>query len=73
MVVAGLGALLTTAFIYWAYFHYAFFGLVGHKGNHVYWLVGSVLFGLVWYGGAKLIRDQRGIDIDKLYAEIPPK
>ncbi len=73
MVVAGVGALLTTAFIYWAYFHYAFFGLVGHKGNLVYWLVGSVLFGLVWYGGAKLIRAQRGVDIDRVYAEIPPE
>ena len=73
MVVAGVGALLTTAFIYWAYFHYAFFGLVGHKGNLVYWLVGSVLFGLVWYGGAKVIRAQRGVDIDRVYAEIPPE
>jgi APA family basic amino acid/polyamine antiporter len=73
MVVAGVGALLTTAFIYWAYFHYAFFGLIGHKGNLVIWLVGAVLFGLVWYAGAKLIRAQRGVNIDTVYAEIPPE
>src|SRR5436190_4247885 len=73
MVVAGIGALLTTAFIYWAYFHYSFFGLVGHKGNLVIWLVGAVLFGLVWYGAAKAIRAQRGVNIDTVYAEIPPE
>ena len=73
MVVAGVGALLTTAFIYWAYFHYSFFGLIGHKGNLVIWLVGAVLFGLVWYAGAKVIRAQRGVNIDKVYAEIPPE
>jgi amino acid transporter len=72
MVVAGAGALLTTAFIYWAYFHYSFFGLQ-HKDKLAYWLIGSVAFGLVWYGGARLIRAQRGVDIDKVYAEIPPE
>jgi len=72
MVVAGIGALCTTVFIYWAYFHYKFFGLT-NKGNLAIWLVGSVLFGLVWYGGAKLIRSSRGVDIDKVYAEIPPE
>jgi APA family basic amino acid/polyamine antiporter len=73
MVIAGIGALLTTAFIYWAYFHYAFFGLVGHKTNLVYWLVGAIAFGLLWYGGARVIRGQAGVDIDKVYAEIPPE
>jgi amino acid permease len=73
MVVAGIGALLTTAFLYWAYFHYPFFGLVGHKENLIFWLVGAVLFGLVWYGAAKAIRAQRGVNIDSVYAEIPPE
>jgi hypothetical protein len=30
-----------------------------------------VLFGLVRYAGTKLIRAQRGVNIDKVYAEIP--
>jgi len=73
MVVAGVGALFTTVFIYWAYFHYTFFGLVGHKSGLIWWLVGSIAFGLLWYYGAKAIRAQRGVDIDKVYAEIPPE
>jgi APA family basic amino acid/polyamine antiporter len=73
MVVAGAGALFTTAFIYWAYFHYKFFGLVGHKSGLIWWLVGSIAFGLAWYYGAKALRSQRGVDIDKVYAEIPPE
>jgi amino acid permease len=73
MVVAGIGALLTTVFIYWAYFHYPFFGLVGHKGQLFIWLVGAVVFGLAWYGGARFVRAQRGVNIEKVYAEIPPE
>ena len=76
MVVAGAGGLLTTAFVYWAYFHYAFFGLTNQSSgyqNLAYWLIGSVLFGLIWYGGAKLIRSRAGVDIDMVYAEIPPE
>jgi amino acid transporter len=73
MVLAGAGALFTTAFIYWAYFHYKFFGLVGHKSGLIWWLVGSIAFGLLWYYGAKALRAQRGVDIDKVYAEIPPE
>jgi basic amino acid/polyamine antiporter, APA family len=73
MVVAGVGALCTTVFIYWAYFHYPFFGLIGHKGNMVIWLVGAVLFGLAWYAGARMIRGQGGVNLDSVYAEIPPE
>jgi amino acid transporter len=73
MVVAGIGALVTTVFLYWAYFHYSFFGLVGHKTNLVYWLVGAIGFGLVWYLGASLVRRGQGVDISRVYAEIPPE
>ena len=73
MVVAGCGSIFTTVFLYWAYFHYPFFGLVGHKQNLVYWLVGAVAFGLIWYVGAKMVRRGQGVDIDKVYAEIPPE
>ena len=73
MVVAGIGALITTVFLYWAYFHYPFFGLVGHKGQLFLWLGCSLAFGIVWYIGAKIIRAQRGVNIDMVYAEIPPE
>jgi amino acid transporter len=73
MAVAGAGALFTTVFLYWAYFHYKFFGLVGHKSGLIWWLVGSIAFGLAWYYGARALRSQRGVDIDKVYAEIPPE
>ena len=33
----------------------------------------TIVFGLLWYAGAKLVRAQGGVDIDKVYAEIPPE
>jgi amino acid transporter len=72
MVFAGIGSILTSIFLTWAYFHYAFFGLA-NKSNFYIWLVGALLFGLAWYGGAKLIRAQRGVNIDLVYAEVPPE
>src|SRR5207244_4415257 len=55
MVYAGVGSIVTTIFLTWAYFHYAFFGLA-NKSNLFVWLIGAILFGLVWYGAAKVIR-----------------
>jgi amino acid transporter len=71
-VIAGVGALLTSAFLYWALLHYPFFG-VKKEANLGYWLGGTVAFGLLWYLGAKVVRQQQGIDIDRVYAEIPPE
>jgi amino acid transporter len=71
-VIAGIGAILTSAFLYWALLHYSFFG-VQKNANLGYWVGGAVAFGLLWYVGAKLVRRQEGIDIDRVYAEIPPE
>ncbi len=71
-VIAGAGALLTSAFLYWALLHYPFFG-VQKNANLGYWVGGAVAFGFVWYLGAKMIRRQEGVDIDRVYAEIPPE
>src|SRR5207245_5709427 len=71
-VIAGVGAILTSAFLYWALLHYPFFG-VQKNANLGYWLGGTVAFGLLWYVGARYLRRQEGIDIDRVYAEIPPE
>jgi amino acid transporter len=72
IVIAGVAAILTTVFIYWAEFHYPFFGLKD-KGSLFIWLGSSVGFGALWYLGARFVRRQAGIDIDRVYAEIPPE
>ena len=71
-VIAGIGAILTSVFLYWAFFHYPFFGLQARL-NIIYWVGGAVLFGLLWYVGARYIRRQEGVNIDRVYAEIPPE
>lgn len=71
-VFAGVGAILTTIFLYYCYFHYSFFGLKD-KGQLWIWLGGSIAFGLAWYYGARAIRRNQGVNVDRVYAEIPPE
>ena len=71
-VIAGVGAILTTVFLYYCYFHYPFFGLKD-KSQLWLWLGESILFGLVWYYGARAIRRGQGVNVDRVYAEIPPE
>jgi amino acid transporter len=72
MVIAGIGAILTTIFLYVCFFHYPFFGLKD-KGSLAVWLIGAVAFGVVWYLGARAIRRNQGVNIDRVYADIPPE
>ena len=71
-VYAGVGAILTTIFLYFCYFHYSFFGLADKSGLWV-WLGGAVVFGVVWYYGAQALRGRQGVSIGRVYAEIPPE
>lgn len=72
MVFAGIGSLLTTAFLYYAFFHYKFFGLA-NKGQLFVWLGGALAFGVLWYLVARAVRRRDGVDIDLVYKEIPPE
>jgi amino acid transporter len=72
MVFAGIGAILTTVFLYFCYFHYSFFGLAD-KGQLWIWLGGAVGFGVIWYFAARAFRQSQGVNIDRVYAEIPPE
>jgi amino acid transporter len=71
-VIAGVGAILTTIFLYYCYFHYEFFGLKD-KSQLWIWLGGAIAFGLAWYYGARAVRRSQGVDVDRVYAEIPPE
>jgi hypothetical protein len=71
-VIAGVGAILVSVFLYCCYFHYPFFGLKS-KGQLFIWLGGAIAFGLLWYFGARLIRQREGVLVDRVYDEIPPE
>ncbi|HEX8854173.1 MAG TPA: amino acid permease [Thermoleophilaceae bacterium] len=72
VVITGIGAILTTVFLYFCYFHYSFFGLKD-KSQLWIWLGGAIAFGLAWYYGARAIRRNEGVNVDRVYAEIPPE
>jgi amino acid transporter len=71
-VIAGVGAILVSVFLYYCYFHYPFFGLKS-KGQLWAWLGGALGFGVLWYLGARIIRRREGVLVDRVYDEIPPE
>jgi amino acid transporter len=72
VVVAGIGCIFTTVFLYYCFFHYSFFGLAV-KGRFFVWLGGALVFGFGYYLVARAIRRRQGVSLDRVYAEIPPE
>lgn len=70
--IAGVGALVACVFLYWLYFKYPYFGLTS-KGPFFIWAIGVVLVALVSFHFAKIMRRRQGVDLDLVYAEIPPE
>jgi amino acid transporter len=71
-VVAGVAAIASGALLYYLYFHFPYFGLT-NKAQFFVWLAVTVVVGLAIFYGARAIRRRQGIDLDLVYAEIPPE
>jgi basic amino acid/polyamine antiporter, APA family len=73
VTIAGTGGVLTCVFIWVLFFHYAsqfgftdsgkFFGFVG----------GTIGAAVLFYLGARWVRARGGVNLDLVYAEIPPE
>jgi APA family basic amino acid/polyamine antiporter len=72
VAIAGGVALLACAILYYLFFKYSYFGLAS-KGKFFVWLGGAMAFGVLWYFGARLVRRRQGVDLDLVFAEIPPE
>lgn len=70
--IAGGLALATVVFLYWLFFKYSFFGLAD-KTAFLPWLLGTIGLAIACYYGARAVRRREGIDLDMVYAEIPPE
>lgn len=72
IAIAGAGSVLSAVFIWVLYLTNGGFGLTDSVGLWV-WVTGLVVGALVFYVGARVVRARQGVDLDLVYAEIPPE
>ena len=72
VVIAGVGAVLSTVLLWYLYFHYTALGLAG-KTTFFMWFGATILLAVLYYIGAVAVRKRQGVDLKLVYAEIPPE
>jgi amino acid transporter len=73
VTIAGVAAMLAVAFLYYVYFHWSTeFGLKD-KGKFLYYLIGTIAVGALFYHVARLVQRGRGTRVELAFAEIPPE
>jgi amino acid transporter len=70
--IAGFVAVLSGATLFVLYFHYPLLGVV-HASSALEWMGGTVVAALLFYVGARVVRQRQGVDLDLVYSEIPPE
>ena len=71
--IAGVGAILTGAFVWWAYLHYDQLGANANLGKLFGWTIGPAVLGALFFVVAAVYKKSRGTDITLVYREIPPE
>jgi amino acid transporter len=73
ITIAGVGAILSAILVYCLFFVWsAQFGLE-NKLNFLYYLVGTIAAGVIFYNVARLVQRRRGHRVELAFAEIPPE
>ena len=68
--IAGVGAILTAVFVWFAYLHYDQLGTNADIPKLLFWTVGPVVLGLLFFVGVRVVK---GADAAQVYREIPPE
>jgi basic amino acid/polyamine antiporter, APA family len=71
--IAGAGAILTAAFVWWAYLHYDQLGANANLGKLFAWTIGPAVLGVVLFYVAAIVRRRQGVEVTLAYQEIPPE
>jgi basic amino acid/polyamine antiporter, APA family len=71
--IAGVGAILTGAFVWWAYLHYDQLGANANLGKLFAWTIGPAVLGALFYIVMAAVKRSRGTDVTLVYREIPPE
>ena len=72
VVIAGVAAIVSCVILYIVYFSYPNLGLAD-KPTFFMSLVAWILVALAYYYGMRFVKRLQGIDVTKVYAEIPPE
>ena len=72
VTIAGAGSILAAIFIWVLYFHYAGFGLAV-KSHFFVWVGATIGAAVIYYLVVKEVRRRQGVDLARVYAEIPPE
>jgi hypothetical protein len=70
--IAGVGCILTAAFLYFEFLHESALG-IAKRSEFFVWAGGTILAGVIFYYVARAVRKSQGVDIDRAFAEIPPE
>jgi len=71
--IAGVGAILTGVFVWFAYLHYDQLGANANLGKLFGWTIGPAVLGALFYLVVAAVKKRRGTDITLVYREIPPE
>jgi basic amino acid/polyamine antiporter, APA family len=71
--IAGVGAILTGVFVWWAYLHYDQLGANANLGKLFGWTIGPAVLGAIFFLVVAAVKKNRGTDITLVYREIPPE
>jgi basic amino acid/polyamine antiporter, APA family len=71
--IAGVCAILTVVFVWWAYLHYDQLGTNANIGKLLAWTLGPAALGFLFYIVMAAVKKSRGTDISLVYREIPPE
>lgn len=71
--IAGAGAVVSGIIIWTIYLHYANLGIAPVFGDFAKWAAGTVIAAVVFYVIVRIVRSRGGVDLARVYAEIPPE
>lgn len=72
VVIAGVGAIVSTVVLWIIYFKYPALGLSSQSGL-IIWVAATIAVCLVFYYGVRAFQRSRGKDLDYVFHEIPPE
>ncbi len=70
--IAGLGAVISTVFLWIVFLSEPKLGIVDRQGFFV-WAIGTVVAGAAFYYIAAALRKSQGVNVNLAFAEIPPE
>jgi amino acid transporter len=68
--IAGVGAILTAVFVWFAYLHYDQLGTNNDIPKLLFWTLGPAILGLLFFIGVRAVK---GAEAAQVYREIPPE